>query len=160
MSRQEIKEILHNLDFRPDFLDKEALSRTLSILINLVERLSEENEKLKIENQKLRDENNRLKGEQGKPNSVAIKEVVRARMSLLKKRESSDKARRKKSQKARSKRSELIEPKYVGSTPPNYPPMLNSKATSLSLCRKSSSQQTMSNIKKRSFIHPPRNAPT
>jgi len=68
MSRQEIKEILHNLDVRADILDKEALSRTLSVLINLVERLSEENEKLKIENQKLRDENNRLKGEQGKPN--------------------------------------------------------------------------------------------
>ena len=68
MSRQKTKEILHNLDVRPDFLDKEALSRTLSILINLVERVSEENEKLKVENQKLRDENNRLKGEQGKPN--------------------------------------------------------------------------------------------
>ena len=68
MSRQEIKEILHNLDVRADFLDKEASSRTLSILINLVERLSEENEKLKVGIQKLRDENNRLKGEQGKPN--------------------------------------------------------------------------------------------
>lgn len=68
MSRLEIKEILHNLDVRADILDKEALSRTLSILMNLVERLSEENEKLKVENQKLRDENNRLKGEQGKPN--------------------------------------------------------------------------------------------
>ena len=44
------------------------MSRTLSILINLVETLSEENEKLKVEIQKLRDENNRLKGEQGKPN--------------------------------------------------------------------------------------------
>ena len=68
MSRQETKEILHNLDVRADILDKEALSRTLSILINLVETLSEENEKLKVEIQKLRDENNRLKGEQGKPN--------------------------------------------------------------------------------------------
>ncbi|MBC8390998.1 MAG: transposase [Deltaproteobacteria bacterium] len=68
MSRQEIKEILHNLEVRADALDKEALSRTLSILINLVENLSEQNEKLKIEVQKLRDENNRLKGEQGKPN--------------------------------------------------------------------------------------------
>ena len=68
MSRQDIKEILHNLDVRADILDKEALSRTLSILINLVETLSEENEKLKVEIQELRDENNRLKGEQGKPN--------------------------------------------------------------------------------------------
>ena len=68
MSRQEIKEILHNVDVRPNFLDKEAMSRSLTILINLVEKLSEENEKVKLENQKLRDENNRLKGEQGKPN--------------------------------------------------------------------------------------------
>jgi hypothetical protein len=73
MSRQEIKEILHNLDIRADVLDKEALSKTLSILINLVERLSEQNENLKTENQKLRDENNRLKGEQGKPNIRANK---------------------------------------------------------------------------------------
>ena len=73
MSRQEIKEILHKIDVRADALDKEALSGALSILINLVERLSEENEKLKIENQKLRPENSRLKGEQGKPRSVAIK---------------------------------------------------------------------------------------
>jgi len=67
MSRQEIKEILHNIDFRADCLDPESYSKTLSILINLVERLSEQNEELKFDNQKLRDENNRLKGEQGKP---------------------------------------------------------------------------------------------
>ena len=67
MSPSAIKEILHNIDIRPDSLDNEKLSKALSILINLVERLSEENEKLKIENQKLRDENSRLKGEQGKP---------------------------------------------------------------------------------------------
>jgi len=54
--------------FESDILDKEALSQTLTVLINLVESLSEQNEKLKIETQKLRDENNRLKGEQGKPN--------------------------------------------------------------------------------------------
>lgn len=64
MSRQEMKEILHNIDFRADNLDPESVPRTVSILINLVERLSEENEELKIKNQKLRDENNRLKGEQ------------------------------------------------------------------------------------------------
>ena len=67
MSRQEIKEILHNIDFRVDSSLQEPHAETLPILINLVERLSEENEKLKIEIQKLRDENNRLKGEQGKP---------------------------------------------------------------------------------------------
>jgi len=68
MSRQEIKEILHNIDFRADSPDQESVSRTFSILINLVERLNEQNEGLKVENEKLRDENNRLKGEQGKPN--------------------------------------------------------------------------------------------
>ncbi len=68
MSPQEIKEILHNIDFNAGIRDNEALSRTISVLLNLVERLSEENEKLKIETQRLRDENNRLKGEQGKPN--------------------------------------------------------------------------------------------
>ena len=67
MSRQEIKEIFHNIDFQADSSLQEPHSKTLPILINLVERLSEENEKLKIEIQKLRDENNRLKGEQGKP---------------------------------------------------------------------------------------------
>ena len=67
MSRQETKEILHNIDFQADSSLQEPHSNTLPILINLVERLSEENEKLKIEIQKLRDENNRLKGEQGKP---------------------------------------------------------------------------------------------
>ena len=67
MSPSAIKEILHNIDIGPDSLDNEKLSRTLSILLNLVERLSEENEKFKIENQKLRDENSLLKGEQGKP---------------------------------------------------------------------------------------------
>jgi len=67
MSPQEIKESLQNLDFQLDNLDKEALSKTLSVLINCVETLNEQNEKLKADNQKLRDENNRLKGEQGKP---------------------------------------------------------------------------------------------
>ena len=67
MSRQEIKEIFHNIDFRADSSLQEPHAEALPILINLIERLSEENEKLKIEIQKLRDENNRLKGEQGKP---------------------------------------------------------------------------------------------
>ena len=54
MIPQDIKEILHNLDVRADILDKEALSQTLTVLINLVESLSEQNEKLKIETQKLK----------------------------------------------------------------------------------------------------------
>ena len=67
MSRQTIKEILNNIDFRVDSSIQGPHSEALPIWINLVERLSEENEELRIEIQKLRDENNRLKGEQGKP---------------------------------------------------------------------------------------------
>jgi hypothetical protein len=67
MSRQEIKKILHNIDLQADSSLQEPFSKGLPILINLVEKLSEENEQLKIEIQKLRDENNQLKGEQGKP---------------------------------------------------------------------------------------------
>ncbi len=67
MSSQEIKEILRDIDFRAYSSLQEPYCNTFPILINLVERLSEENENLKIEIQKLRDENNRLKGEQGKP---------------------------------------------------------------------------------------------
>ncbi len=137
MSRQEIKEILHNLEVRPDFLDKEALSRALTVLINLVEKLSEENEKLKLENQKLRDENNRLKGERANRIFVVIKEAAKAETSLRKRRENDGKQRRRKSRKARRKTSGLIGPKFVKSTPPNCPLMPNSKAMILSLCRKS-----------------------
>ncbi len=73
MSRQEIKEILHDIDFRAYSSLQEPHCNTFPILINLVERLSEENENLKIEIQKLRDENNRLKGEQGKPDILGKK---------------------------------------------------------------------------------------
>ena len=79
MSPQEIKEILHDINFQAISSLQEPHSKTFPILINLVERLSEENEKLKIENQKLRDENNRLKGEQGKRNSLTEKEEAKAK---------------------------------------------------------------------------------
>ena len=49
MRPQEIKEIFHNIDFNAGIRDNEALFRTISVLLNLVESLSEENEKLKIE---------------------------------------------------------------------------------------------------------------
>lgn len=68
MKRQKIKTILHGIEFQADDIDNKASSRTLLVLTNLVEKLSEEIENLKNENQKLRDENSRLKGEQGKPN--------------------------------------------------------------------------------------------
>jgi len=61
----EIKRILDDINIRFDGFDNENVTGTLLILIELVERLNEENEKLKAENQRLRDENNLLKGEQG-----------------------------------------------------------------------------------------------
>ena len=67
MNTSEIKRILDDIDIRFDGVDNEKVSGALLILLELVERLNEENEKLKAENQRLRDENNLLKGEQGKP---------------------------------------------------------------------------------------------
>ena len=114
MSRQETKEILHNLEVRADALDKEALSRTLSILVNLVENLSEQNEKLKIEVQKLRDENNRLKGEQGKPNIRGNKGGGKGKNFSSEKERKQRKVKKKKKSKGKKKnirinRSEVYE---------------------------------------------------
>ena len=114
MSRQETKEILHNLEVRADALDKEALSRTLSILVNLVENLSEQNEKLKIEVQKLRDENNRLKGEQGKPNIRGNKGGGKGKNFSSEKERKQRKVKKKKKSKGKKKnirinRSEVCE---------------------------------------------------
>jgi len=64
----EIKRILDDIDIRFDGVDNENVTGgAMLILLELVERLNEENEKLKAENQRLRDENNLLKGEEGKP---------------------------------------------------------------------------------------------
>ena len=134
MSRQEIKEILHNLEDRADILGKEALSRTLSILINLVESLSEQNEKLKIGVQKLRDENNRLKGEQGKPN-IRGKKGGGKKTNLSSENERKQREGKKK-KKSKRKRSQLIEPNCVRSIPPNYLLMPSSKDMRAWLCRK------------------------
>ena len=114
MSRQETKEILHNLEVRADALDKEALSRTLSILVNLVENLSEQNEKLRIEVQKLRDENNRLKGEQGKPNIRGNKGGGKGKNFSSEKERKQRKVKKKKKSKGKKKnirinRSEVYE---------------------------------------------------
>jgi hypothetical protein len=114
MSRQETKEILHNLEVRADILDKEALSRTLSILINLVETLSEQTEILKVKNQKLRDENNRLKGEQGKPNIRGNKGGGKGKNFSSEQERKQRKAKKKKKSKSKKKnirinRSEVCE---------------------------------------------------
>lgn len=68
MRTSELKQILQEINIRPDATENESVSEAVFVLLQLVERLNQENEKLKIENQKLRDEVNLLKGEQGKPN--------------------------------------------------------------------------------------------
>ncbi|MFO7984994.1 MAG: hypothetical protein R6U38_03955, partial [Desulfatiglandaceae bacterium] len=104
MNRREIKEILHNLDFRADIPDKESPSGSFSILINLVERLSEQNEDLTLENQKLRDEINRLKGEQGKPNIRGNKGGGKGKnLSSEKDRKQRDGKKKKKSKRKKTK---------------------------------------------------------
>ena len=67
MSPSKIKEILQKIDIRPGETDNRKLNDVLPILVQLIERLSQENEELKTTNQKLRDEISLLKGEQGKP---------------------------------------------------------------------------------------------
>jgi hypothetical protein len=47
--------------------DLEGSRQAITLLLNLVEELKQENERLRAEVQQLRDEINRLKGEQGKP---------------------------------------------------------------------------------------------
>jgi len=106
MSRQEIKEILHNIDIRADVLDKDAWSKTLPILLNLIERLSEENEKVKIEIQRLRDENNRLKGEQGKPKIRGNK--GRGKGKDVSSEKDRKRQRRKKKKKSKNKKKRIL----------------------------------------------------
>ena len=137
MSRQEIKKLLHNIDFQADSFLQESSSKGLQILINLVEKLSEENEQLKIEIQKLRDENKAdLKENRANRKSVAKKEVAKAKTYPRKKTESNEKEKRKKIRRSKRKISQLIGPKYVKSTPPYYPLMPNTEDMNLSLYKK------------------------
>ena len=121
MSRQEIKEILHNIDFRADVLDKDALSKTVSILLNLVERLSEENEKVKIEIQKLRDENNRLKGEQGKPKIRGNKSGGKGKDFSSEKERKARTGKKKKKSKKKKKRIPIDRPEICRVDQSNLP---------------------------------------
>lgn len=68
MSPSEIKEILQKVSVQANATEDDSVQKAIFVLLQLVERLNQENEKLKIENQKLRDEVNLFKGEQGKPN--------------------------------------------------------------------------------------------
>lgn len=96
MNVLEIKKILDDVDVRFDGVDNEKSSGALRSLLELIERLNEENEKLKAENQKLRDENNLLKGEQGKP---------KIRGNTNKNKDVSSEKERKKRRKKKAKKS-------------------------------------------------------
>lgn len=73
MNPETIAQQLESLNIRPDEISNEELSKTINLLLQLIEGLHIENETLKTENQKLRDEINLLKGEQSKPNIPASK---------------------------------------------------------------------------------------
>ncbi len=57
--------MLEDLDLSS--IQDEGIRQCITLLLNLVEDLKQENLGLRQENQQLRDEINRLKGEQGKP---------------------------------------------------------------------------------------------
>jgi len=59
----EIKQILQEIDIRPDATENKSESKAVFVLLQLVERLNQENEILKIANQKLQYEVNLLKNE-------------------------------------------------------------------------------------------------
>jgi len=73
MSPSEIQQIFQEINIQLNGTESNSVPEAVFILLQLVERLNEENEKLRIVNQKLRDENNLLKGEQGKPNVLGNK---------------------------------------------------------------------------------------
>jgi regulator of replication initiation timing len=96
MSPTEISEILDEINIRFDKIDDKEISVAFSALLQLIERLSQENEKLKADSQRLRDENNLLKGEHGKP---------RIRGNTNKGKDVSSEAERKEREKNKEKKS-------------------------------------------------------
>ena len=67
MGTTEIMKVLSERSTEINHLSESENKEILLLLLNLVERLSSENEQLRHENQSFRDEINRLKGEDGKP---------------------------------------------------------------------------------------------
>ena len=62
-----IKNLLENIDFDFDQVDKKP-KKTILSLFNIIEESVKDNTQLHLDNQRLRDEINRLKGDQDKPN--------------------------------------------------------------------------------------------
>lgn len=103
MRTSELKQILQEINIRPDATENESVSKAVFVLLQLVERLNEENEKLKTENQKLRDEVNLLKGEQGKPDVRGNKKGGQGNVSSEKERKNRENKEEKKSKKKKDK---------------------------------------------------------
>ena len=103
MRTSELKQILQEINIRPDATENESVSKAVFVLLQLVERLNEENEKLKTENQKLRDEVNLLKGEQGKPDVRGNKKGGQGNVSSEKERNNRENKEEKKSKKKKDK---------------------------------------------------------
>ncbi len=73
MNQSEISQILLSLKINPDEISDKKDAETIRILLQIIEKLTEEVQALKAELQKTRDELNHLKGEQGKPKIPASK---------------------------------------------------------------------------------------
>jgi hypothetical protein len=73
MKSSEITDIIKSLQINPDDISDKKDAEIIRILLQIIERLTEEVQALKTELQKTRDELNQLKGEKGKPKIPASK---------------------------------------------------------------------------------------
>jgi len=73
MKSSEITDIIKSLQINPDDISDKKDAEIIRILLQIIERLTEEVHALKTELQKTRDELNQLKGEKGKPKTPASK---------------------------------------------------------------------------------------
>ncbi len=73
MKSSEITDIIKSLQINPDDISDKKSAETIRILLQIIEKLTEEVQALKAELQKTRDELNQLKGEKGKPKILISK---------------------------------------------------------------------------------------
>jgi regulator of replication initiation timing len=73
MKSSEITDIIKSLQINPDDISDKKDAEIIRILLQIIERLTEEVQALKTELQKTLDELNQLKGEKGKPKIPASK---------------------------------------------------------------------------------------
>ncbi|KAF5411426.1 MAG: hypothetical protein C5S38_09415 [Candidatus Methanophagaceae archaeon] len=97
MSQSAITQTLEAIGILPDEIQDEQLAKAFRIMLQLIERLYEENEKVKEENQKLRDAINLLKGEQAKPDTKPSRKKPNEDISSEEERKSQKTSKKKKS---------------------------------------------------------------